>query len=38
MVCSLVCWADDSIIGEVCGGCRGGSGVFGCGVAHIGVA
>lgn len=38
MVCSLVCWADDSIIGEVFGGCRGGSGVFGCGVAHIGVA
>lgn len=32
-----VCWADDSIIGEVCGGCRAGNSVLGCGVAHTGV-
>lgn len=33
-----VCWADVSIIGGYCGGCRAGDGVFGCGVSHTGVA
>lgn len=33
-----LCWADDSIIGGCCGGCRAGDGVLGCGVSHTGVA
>ena len=39
-LCGLfpVCWADDSIIGEVRGGCRADNRVLGCGVSHTGVA
>lgn len=33
MVCAL-CWADVSIIGGYCGGCRVGCDVLGCGIAH----
>lgn len=32
-----LCWADDSIIGDWCGGCRADNRVLGCGVAHTGV-
>ena len=38
VVCARFCWADVSIIGWVCGGCRAGNGVLGCGVAYTGVA